>query len=58
MKAFTTRLTMVFWLLTAIAILISGWYLGKEYMRDKICGDMEFYYGTDKDLVKLRACEE
>ncbi len=58
MKVFVTKLTVLMWILAALTILISGWYLGKEYMRDKICGDMDFYYGEDKDLIKLRACED
>ena len=49
---------------SVIAVILSafagGWYLGKEYKENNICGDIEFYFGggKDGDLVKVRDCVE
>ena len=44
-------------LIIILVAIAGGWQLGKEYMRDKICGDISFYLGSDKDLARIRACE-
>ena len=43
-------------LIVVIAAAAGGGWIGKEYMRKQICGDIAFYRSNDKDLVGTRDC--
>lgn len=44
-------------LLLLIAAIAIGWLGGVTRTTHVICGDISFYYGNDKDLIKIRSCE-
>ncbi len=58
MRSIFPFLLFVLFVTVAIGMFGVGLAAGDWRTKSSICGDIDFYYGADKELLKVRGCEE